>query len=203
MVESMRQQRKVVIINCSPRQNGNCHWVASRISDRLKDQFATHLIHIHDLSIHPCGDCDRFCEKTGRCAQRDDMDILYSLFDTAAAVILATPVYFYSFPGYAKIMIDRCQPYWVQKKEKHPPRAQLSFSAAVMIGATGGEKLFYGMKQIFHSFSWVLGVAHVDQSHILEIRRVEARGEIEKHMDEVEKFIEMAQKQIPADADIS
>ncbi|MFP4418294.1 MAG: flavodoxin family protein [Fibrobacterota bacterium] len=192
----MTQLPQVILINCSPRIHGNSQRVSGRIESQLSGICDIHPVRIHDLSLRPCGDCDKFCEKTGRCVRRDDMDKLYSLFDTTDAMVMVSPVYFYNFPGYAKIMIDRCQPYWTLKKEKQPARANISFSAAVMIGATKGEKLFFGMKQVFHSFSFVLGVKRVEPHHVLEIRRVDARGEIENYMKDVDAFIQMLKKEI-------
>ncbi len=192
----MAHEQKVILINCSPRRNGNSERAAERIARNLLPDFNTHPVRIHDLSINPCGDCDKFCEKTGRCRLKDDMEILYSLFDSSAALILVSPVYFYNLPGYAKIMIDRCQPYWILKKENRPPRARIFFSAAVMIGATRGSKLFVGMKQVFNSFSSVLGVEHVHPHHVLEIRRVDARGEIDSHMEEIDRFSDMLKEEL-------
>lgn len=74
------------------------------------------------LQLLPCQGCEQ-CRRTGVCHQTDDMSQLISWFDTAQALVLAAPVYFYGLPAPVKAMVDRCHPLWHSRRWKtRPPR---------------------------------------------------------------------------------
>lgn len=98
---------KVLVINSSPRNNGN--------SDVLCDQFlkgakeAGHeaeKIQIGRAKISPCHACYA-CRETGKCVKGDDMDGILEKLINADVILLSTPVYFYSMDAQMKMMIDR------------------------------------------------------------------------------------------------
>lgn len=109
---------KVLAICASPRRGGN--------SEVLCDQFLKGAeerghegkkIRLADMAVSPCAACYG-CAKSHGCVKNDDMDgILRELVD-ADAIVLATPVYFYSMDARMKIMIDRCLPRYREIKDK-------------------------------------------------------------------------------------
>jgi len=100
--------KKVLILSASPRKNGN--------SDLLCDQFrqgaeaAGHQVEkisLRTKRINYCVACDACQKNGGRCVQQDDMaDILEGMI-AADAIVMATPVYFYTMNAQMKTMIDR------------------------------------------------------------------------------------------------
>ena len=66
-------------------------------------------IRLAKLRIEPCLGCCA-CEKTGVCAQRDDMAIFLPKLKEADVIVLASPVYFYTLCGRLKNFIDRTLP---------------------------------------------------------------------------------------------
>ena len=99
--------KKVLIIVSSPRENGN--------SDRLCRQFAkgaeetgnkVETIYLRDKKINFCKGCS-VCRTTHRCVQDDDMNEIYDEMYKADVIVLACPVYFYTWPSLMKRMIDR------------------------------------------------------------------------------------------------
>ena len=106
---------KILILKCSPRRNGN--------SDILADSFikgATEAGHeiitfnIGNMKINPCLACYQ-CFKTDKpCIQNDDMQSIYPEFVSADAIVIAAPVYYFSFPSQYKCFIDRVLPYDVE-----------------------------------------------------------------------------------------
>jgi multimeric flavodoxin WrbA len=149
--------KKGLILNFSPNKKGNSCYIAKEIHKNLKKYFILDLINIDDLKIYRCRGCQNYCYKHGRCKIRDDMENLYQHFENDDILVFVTPVYFYHIPGYAKIMIDRCQPYWVRKYVFGEFNMKRKLGSIIAIGATKGKKLFSGinltMKYFFDIFN--------------------------------------------------
>lgn len=108
----------VLAISASPRKGGN--------SDVLCDQFlkgaaerghVVEKIRLGGKKLAPCLGCYG-CAKTGRCVQRDDMEAILEKLIQADAIVLATPVYFYSMDAQMKMFIDRCLPRYQEIRDK-------------------------------------------------------------------------------------
>ena len=77
----------------------------------------------------------------------DDFHEVLAAIDAADALILASPIFFYTVSAHTKAFMDRCQSRWVKKYwidggGKPPRRRKGLFIAA---GATRGRKLFDGV----------------------------------------------------------
>lgn len=99
--------KKVLILSGSPRKAGN--------SDVLCDQFlkgaqeAGHLaekVRVAEKRIGYCTGCAA-CQGTGTCVRKDDMAGILDAMVKADAIVLATPVYFYTMCAQLKTLIDR------------------------------------------------------------------------------------------------
>ena len=99
--------KKVLIISSTPRKGGN--------SDKLCDAFAegakeagneVEKVRIADLKIGYCTGCYA-CQKTGKCAIKDDARCVIDKMLAADVIVLASPVYFYSICAQLKALIDR------------------------------------------------------------------------------------------------
>lgn len=111
--------KKVLILSGSPRKGGN--------SDILCDEFMrgavdagneVEKIRVTEKKIAPCTGC-YFCKNSGgRCALNDDMtDILQKIID-CEALVLSSPVYFYSICAQLKAVIDRTVARWTEIANK-------------------------------------------------------------------------------------
>ncbi|HWR42207.1 flavodoxin family protein [Sporomusa sp.] len=135
---------KILALLGSPRVNGT----NSLAIDQLLRGAAScgdvevQKILLHKLKIAPCQSCDS-CLHTGRCHLRDDMEPIYEKIMDMDAFILAAPVYFNGMSAQAKVMIDRCQPFWsakyVMKTDVFAGRRR----PGIFI-ATGGQPLYDG-----------------------------------------------------------
>lgn len=99
--------KNILVLSGSPRKWGN--------SDILCDQFVmgakesgneVEKIFISNKKIGYCTGCYA-CEKTGKCAQKDDMADILEKMIKADVIVMATPVYFYSLDAQIKTLIDR------------------------------------------------------------------------------------------------
>lgn len=106
--------KQVLILSSSPRRGGNSDTLADRFLQGAHDAgYQAEKIFLRDQKIGYCTGCYA-CEKTGRCAQKDDMaDILLKLV-AADVIVMATPVYFYTMSAQMKTLIDRTVPAYTQ-----------------------------------------------------------------------------------------
>lgn len=96
---------KTLIINGSPRPNGDTAALVAELKHHLKGEVVE--LSAFRSRIAPCVDCRR-CWHTARCAVRDEMDTIYA--DDFDAVVLATPVYYMDLPGQVLSLMSRFQP---------------------------------------------------------------------------------------------
>ena len=92
--------KKVLILSASPRKGGN--------SDMLCDQFMlgakeagnqTEKIFLRDKTINYCTGCGTCFNMGEGCPQKDDMAEILEKMIAADAIVMATPVYFYTMNG--------------------------------------------------------------------------------------------------------
>lgn len=130
---------KIVVLFSSPNPNGNTGKLLSCFLKHCEGE--VNLINVNTLSVKPCTDC-KACYKTGMCYINDDMSELYHVVEDSDAVILASPMYFTSFPGPLKLVIDRFQAYWSRKfiiKDNKPLKRKLG-----VLLMTSGVKSDFG-----------------------------------------------------------
>ena len=98
---------KVLIINGSPRLNGN----SSRLKDELisifeKEEIETDLYEIGSKDIRGCMACG-YCYQHGECVFKDDVNDLAKRFEAADGLIVISPVYYGSANGSVISLLDR------------------------------------------------------------------------------------------------
>ena len=124
--------RKTLIINGSPRPNGNTAALIAQLKTRLEGEVVE--LSAFRSGIAPCVDC-RSCWTTARCAVRDEMEIIYG--DDFDNVVLASPVYFSTLPGQVLSLMSRLQPWHAAKFFLNKPLELREKKAAVILTAGG------------------------------------------------------------------
>jgi multimeric flavodoxin WrbA len=98
--------RNILILKGSPRENGNSAVLADRAAAGAMEAGArVESIYLHGLDIRPCDACE-LCQD-GQCIIEDDMQSLYPKLAVADAILLASPVYWFTFSAQLKLCIDR------------------------------------------------------------------------------------------------
>jgi multimeric flavodoxin WrbA len=100
---------KIVIVNGSPRENGNSVRLAGEVARGARGNGAeVEVFNLHKLAINPCNACDA-CRKSGAkgCIVKDDMQMLVPKLTAADAIVIASPVYWFSISAQTKLFIDR------------------------------------------------------------------------------------------------
>ena len=101
----------ILVVYGSPRLNGNSTFLSKKIIEGVKEvdnKTVIEEVFLQTLNIKPCSACD-FCRTSGTntCVINDDMKDLYNKISMAKAIVLATPVYWFSYSAQLKIFIDR------------------------------------------------------------------------------------------------
>ena len=173
---------KVLGILGSPRRGGNSETLLDRALAGATDAGAgTEKLHPASLRIAGCTECDD-CYSLGECSTADDMDIVYAALERADRIIIASPIFFMSFPSQLKAMIDRTQRYWALKyvlREPfpRPAGAPERIGAYIGVGATRGESLFDGAILTLKYFFDAIAVEPREDLYVL-IRGIDEKGEI-------------------------
>jgi multimeric flavodoxin WrbA len=98
--------KNIIILKGSPREKGNSATLADRAADGARQAGANvESIYLHGLDIRPCDGCD-LC-RDGACVIEDDMSPLYPKLAAADAILLASPIYWFTYSAQLKLCIDR------------------------------------------------------------------------------------------------
>ncbi len=169
---------KVLGIMGSPRMKGNTDLLLDEALKGAESRGAeTEKILADKLTISPCKEYYA-CLKDGKCVIKDDMDAIYDKLLSADAIIVASPMFFYTVSAQILTLISRCQALWARKyvlKNMDIPEKKGAFIA---VGATRGEKLFDGPKLTVKYFFQAINTRYDDE---LLIRGIDKKGEIKDH----------------------
>jgi len=98
---------QVLVLMSSPRKNGNTDRLANAFIRGVEENgYTTEKVYVNYQNIKSCLGCN-VCQKTKVCIQKDDMQEIYSKMLEAKIIVFASPVYFYTFNGSMKLLIDR------------------------------------------------------------------------------------------------
>ena len=99
---------RVLIINGSPRENGNTHMALAIVEEELhKSEIETTWVHLGKKAVHSCIECG-YCKKEKRCVFNDDLcNTIIDGVIQADGVLIGSPVYFASANGGLCALLDR------------------------------------------------------------------------------------------------
>jgi len=99
---------QILILKASPRERGNSATLADRLAaGALAAGAQVESIYLHSLDIRACDACDLCREPGSGCVIEDDMQPLYPKLAGADAIVLATPIYWFTFTAQLKLCMDR------------------------------------------------------------------------------------------------
>ena len=173
----------ITAIYGSPRKGGN--------TDILMQAFLSGLravggsareIFLRDLNIQPCTGCNG-CAETGRCVLRDDMDLLYPLFETSDVLVLAAPVFFYGFGAMTKAMVDRSQAFWMRKYQlkQNMNSERVNGAGRGILLSVGGAKGKRNFDGILLSARYFFDALDMSLAHQLTYGSIDEAGAIRQH----------------------
>lgn len=192
---------KVLGLMGSPRVGGNTDILLDQVLEGAQSKKAQiQKLILSSYTIKPCIEIYA-CRKTGRCAIKDDFYKVVEEVLAADAIVLASPIFFYSLPSHTKALIDRCQALWCTKyllhREEQLPIKKQRKGYFVSVGATKGKRLFDGVRMTVKYFFDTLDTLYIDE---LLIRGIDEKGEIYKHPTAIQDAFQLGEK-IPMGSD--
>jgi multimeric flavodoxin WrbA len=101
---------KTVIAIGSPRKDGNSATLAQRVIDGVINKGGeVDTFFLHYMHIQPCDAC-RKCRDNSKtdCLVNDDMKDIYPKLRQADALVIASPIFWFSAAAQTKLFMDRC-----------------------------------------------------------------------------------------------
>ncbi|MFH0846614.1 MAG: flavodoxin family protein [Chloroflexota bacterium] len=157
--------KRVLVLLGSPRKNGNSEILAKKVIKGVESAGAkVESFHLSEMAIAPCDACGA-CQKraaTG-CVGKDDMQILYPKLRAADAIVIASPIYFFSVSAQTKLFLDRW--YALQGRAGNPLAGKkigilLTYgdADAIVSGAVNAINMFRDIFNYLHVE--IVGIVH-------------------------------------------
>ena len=187
-MQSGEMMSRILAVYGSPRREGNTAALLKQAVQGASDNGAqVEEIVLRDLKMSPCLEIYG-CKKTGRCVINDDFQKVYDQILASHGLIIASPIFFYTVSAHIKILMDRCQSFWVKKYwiDKVPfgqgktKRKGLFISVA----ASKGKKLFDGA---LLSMQYFFDVLDTELWRSLLYRGLDFEGDILKHPEHLDE----------------
>lgn len=148
--------KHIVILNGSPRSHGNTEEMAVHFQEGAEE--AGHRVSrfdLHKLHIKPCLGCYGCAEKKGNpCIQKDDMQAIYPVYRKADALVLASPLYYWSFTGLFKTAFDRLFAEAGANDFRNPPRECFLLIAAEDSGRENFKPIIAYYQSLLKRLGW-------------------------------------------------
>jgi multimeric flavodoxin WrbA len=185
---------KVLGVAGSPRRNGNTDILLAELLRGAADKGAeTKTIRLNSMKYVGCQHCDA-CLKEGICILKDDMQGIYTDFEEADVVVLATPMQFMDMTAPMKAMIDRFQSRWARKYVLDIPplgdeKPRKGFLIAV--GGTKYKNLFDAVLLVVKTFFRIVNIEYAGD---ILLREIDEKGAINDHPEALQEAYEAGQK---------
>lgn len=127
---------KTLIINGSPRENGDSRFIIDELSKILNGEVQR--IDVYKENFTPCLDC-RYCWTTNECSIKDDLYKIYDRIEEFDNVILSSPIYFSELSGPLLSYTSRFQRYFVEKYILEGNTYNLKKKKGAIILSAGGD----------------------------------------------------------------
>jgi multimeric flavodoxin WrbA len=175
----------------SPRIGGNTDLLLDEALKGAQSAGAeTEKINVDRLKITACKEIYH-CLEDGTCPLKDDMTGLYDKIIAADAIIIATPIFFYTVSAQLLAFISRCQALWSRKYVLKNMDIPVKRGAFIAVGATKGANLFEGPKL---TISYFFKAINAEKKEELLIRSVDKKGEIKEHPDYLAQAFELGKR---------
>lgn len=127
--------KKIILVNASPRKNGNCAKAMEIIRENVTNA-EVEIFNLNEKNVQPCLGCNACkVKETAFCVQNDDMRTLLSRMDSCDALVVASPIYFGTVNGPAKTFLDRIYPFFNPSKENMTIATKFGKKCAILLTA--------------------------------------------------------------------
>ena len=128
---------KTLILNGSPRKNGNTMSLIRRLTDKLNGDIL--VVDAYKGDISPCIDC-RYCKDHPGCAIDDGMQKVYRYIESCDSIVIASPIYFNELTGRLLDVVSRAQMYFCASHFRNEKLIVNSKKGAIILTGGGMNK---------------------------------------------------------------
>ncbi len=170
--------KKIIILNGSPRRNGNTSALAKAFREGAEG--AGHEVtefFLGGMDIRGCRGCfGGGKDPSSPCVQKDDMEKIYPAYKEADVVVLASPLYYWTISGQLKCAFDRL----FAVAECDPNYANPSKKSALLMAAEGNgfEESVYWYDRVMGHIRWT-SLGKVLCGGVMACGDIEGRPELE------------------------
>ena len=131
---------KTLIINGSPRKNGNTATLLNELKKHLDGEVFQ--VDTYYAKSSPCYDC-RHCWTNAECIIKDEMQDVYKMIDEADNFVVASPVYFGNLTGSLLNWASRLQLFWISRyiRKVEPLSAKNRKGVVILIVNQGKDNI--------------------------------------------------------------
>jgi multimeric flavodoxin WrbA len=182
--------RNILVLKSSPRARGNSSLLADALirgaieAGAKVDQFS-----MRELKIQPCDGCDACHNQPGSgCVIDDDMQMIYPMLKQADALVLASPVYWFTYSAQLKLVVDRF--YALEGPEGNTLKGK---QVAVILTYGDSNEKTSGAINAIHAFEDMFSYI---RAPIVEVLHASAsdEGDIEKNPEMMQRAAELGRK---------
>ena len=175
--------KKIVILNGSPRRNGNTSALVKAFTQGAESAGNTVTeFFLDSMEIHGCRGCfGGHSSQECPCVQKDDTSQIYPAVKESDVVVLATPLYYWNMSGQIRTAIDRL--FALEEGDGNLLRGHERASALLMAAEGNGfdDVLLYYNHLVEH-LRWK-NLGHVLAGGNGDIGDIEGKPEIQKACD--------------------
>ena len=117
-MDMMKNRKNILILTGSPRKNGNSDLLADAFIKGLEtNSHAVVKFEVGKKKIRGCIACQKCYSKGQACVFNDDFNELAPLMENADMIVLATPLYWFTFPAQIKAAFDKLYALLIGKRD--------------------------------------------------------------------------------------
>jgi len=176
--------KKIVVLTGSPRKKGNSFAMTKAFIQAAEAK--GHIVTRFDtaqMSVGGCTVCNACYKNDIACIHKDDFNIIAPALVEADVVVFTMPLYWFSFPGKLKNVIDKFYSHAVGGKNSHKE------VALITCGEMNDSAIFDGLRIQFEHIAAYLKWEIID---MITISGVSQEGDIHK-TDGCQKAIALAE----------
>ncbi len=190
---------KVLLINGSPKRNGNTYIALKEVSDSLNAEgIETEIVHVGSKPLHGCLACGH-CNMLMECVTHDFVNEVLVKFKEADGLVIGSPVYYASPAGTLISFLDRL--FYSSKFDK-----TMKVGASVAVARRGGTTATFDVLNKYFTISSMPIVSSSYWNNVHGAAPGEAKEDAEglqtmrrlgKNMAFLIKAIKLAKSQMP------
>ena len=172
--------KKIVVLNGSPRRNGNTSALVRKFSEGAESAGSTvKEFFLDSMDIHGCKGCfGGHSSKECPCVQKDDMMQIYPAIKECDVIVLATPLYYWNMSGQIRTAIDRL--FALEEGDGNLLRGNGRASALLMAAEGNGfEDVLLYYDHLMEHLRWK-NLGHVLAGGNGDVGDIEGKAELQK-----------------------